>query len=58
MTPTYEIQQLLYEVLDRLERIEKTLGVKPNNDVDQDGGVKFRVISTEPEKVIEFPTPE
>ena len=57
MTPTYEIQQLLYEVLDRLERIEKTLGVQ-SNIVDEDGGVKFRVVSTEPEKVIEFPTPE
>jgi len=57
MTPTYEIQQLLYEVLDRLERIEKTLGVQ-SSTVDEDGGVKFRVVSTEPEKVIEFPTPE
>jgi len=57
MTPTYEIQQLLYEVLDRLERIEKTLGVQ-SSTVDEDGGVKFRVVSTDPEKVIEFPTPE
>jgi len=57
MTPTYEIQQLLYEVLDRLERIEKTLGVQ-SNIVDEDGGVKFKVVSTESEKVIEFPTPE
>jgi len=57
MTPTYEIQQLLYEVLDRLERIEKTLGVQ-SSTVDEDGGVKFKVVSTETEKVIEFPTPE
>jgi hypothetical protein len=57
MTPTYEIQQLLYEVLDRLERIEKTLGVQ-STTVDEDGGVKFRVVNTDPEKVIEFPTPE
>lgn len=57
MTPTYEIQQLLYEVLDRLERIEKTLGVQ-SAIVDEDGGVKFRVVNTDPEKVIEFPTPE
>lgn len=57
MTPTYEIQQLLYEVLDRLERIEKTLGVQ-STIVDEDGGVKFRVVNTDPEKVIEFPTPE
>ena len=38
MTPTYEITQLLYEVLDRLERIEKTLEIE---SVELDGGVGY-----------------
>ena len=38
MTPTYEITQLLYEVLDKLDRIEKKLEIKT---VDMDGGVGY-----------------
>lgn len=55
MTPTYEIQQLLYEVLDRLSRIERKLQIEDtsSSESESDGGVKFSVVSNE--KIIEFP---
>jgi len=56
MTPTYEIQQLLYEVLDRLSRIEKKLQIEDTSSSESDGGVKFSVVSNE--KIIEFPKPD
>lgn len=50
----YEITQLLYDVLDRVTRLENELLGK--KDIDLDGGVPFNVVSDEEEKVIEFPT--
>jgi len=49
----YEITTLLYDVVDRLSRIEKHLGVEPDN-VKKENGVPFKVINTD-EKVLEFP---
>lgn len=58
MTPTYEIQQLLYEVLDRLSRIERKLEIE-SEEVDLDGGLKFSIVENDvQEKVIEFPRPD
>jgi len=51
----YEITQLLYDVLDRVTRLENELLGK--KEADLDGGVPFTIIeSDEAEKVIEFPT--
>lgn len=56
MSTSNELFTLLYGILDKLERIENHLGI--SKAVDADGGVPFKVITNEPEKVIEFPTPE
>jgi len=58
----YEITQLLYEVLDRVTRIEKALYDDVEEDTDLDGGVKFSVVSDEEveveDNVIKLPMPE
>lgn len=57
----YEITQLLYEVLDRVTRIEKALYDDVEESPDLDGGVKFSVVSDEDievDNVIKLPTPE
>jgi len=52
----YEITQLLYEVLERVTRIEKALYDDVEESVELDGGVPFTIVGTdEAEKVIEFP---
>jgi len=52
----YEITQLLYEVLERVTRIEKALYDDVEEPVELDGGVPFTIVSSdEAEKVIEFP---
>ena len=52
----YEITQMLYEILDRVTRIEKALYDDVEETADLDGGVKFSVVTDEPETVIDFPT--
>ena len=57
----YEITQLLYDVLDRVTRIEKALYDDVEEPADLDGGVKFSVVSDEDiemDNVIKLPTPE
>lgn len=58
----YEITQLLYEVLDRVTRIEKALYDDVEEATDLDGGVKFSVVSDEEveveDNVIKLPMPE
>jgi len=58
----YEITQLLYEVLDRVTRIEKALYDDVEEATDLDGGVKFSVVSDEKveveDNVIKLPMPE
>jgi hypothetical protein len=52
----YEITQLLYEVLERVTRIEKALYDDVEEPAELDGGVPFTIVSNdEAEKVIEFP---
>lgn len=57
MSTSNELFTLLYDILDKLERIESHLGLK-NNKPNLDGGVKFNVITTnqptEKSNVIEF----
>ena len=49
----YEITQLLYDVLDRVTRLENELLGKR---VEVDGEIPFTIVeSDEAEKVIEFP---
>jgi hypothetical protein len=58
----YEITSLLYEILDRVTRIEKALYDDVEESTDLDGGVKFSVVSDEEveveDNVIKLPTPE
>ena len=58
----YEITSLLYEILDRVTRIEKALYDDVEEHTDLDGGVKFSVVSDEEvevgDNVIKLPTPE
>jgi hypothetical protein len=49
-----EIFELLGAIFDKLERIEKHLGIEESS-TDADGGVKFQVVKNEDEKVVEFP---
>ena len=50
-----ELYTLLYNILDKLERIETHLGIE-NNEVELDGGLKFSIVpNDEKETVIEFP---
>jgi len=58
MSTSNELFTLLYGILDKLERIESHLGIAKAKEVEPDGGVPFKVITNEPKKVIEFPTPE
>lgn len=53
MTPTYEITQLLYEVLERLGRIEKSLGIENihNEEIDHLSLVE----DIKSETVVKFP---
>ena len=53
----YEITQMLYEILDRVTRIEKALYDDVEEyEEDADGVVKFSVVTDESETVIDFPT--
>lgn len=53
----YEITQMLYEILDRVTRIEKALYDDVEEyEEDADGVVKFSVVTNESETVIDFPT--
>ena len=58
----YEITSLLYDILDRVTRIEKALYDDVEESTDLDGGVKFSVVSDEEveaeDNVIKLPTPE
>lgn len=57
----YEITQLLYEVLDRVTRIEKAIYDDVEESVDLDGGIKFSVVDsndTDSDNVIKLPTLE
>ena len=56
MSTSNELFTLLYGILDKLERIESHLGI--SQEVEADGGVPFKVVTNEPKKIIEFPTPE
>jgi hypothetical protein len=50
----YEITQLLYDVLDRVTRLENELLGKRETELD--GGVPLTIVeSDEAEKVIDFP---
>jgi hypothetical protein len=53
----YEITQMLYEILDRVTRIEKALYDDVEN-YEEDAGsvVKFSIVTDESETVIDFPT--
>jgi len=52
----YEITQMLYEILDRVTRIEKALYDDVEEyEEDADGVVKFSVVTDESETVIDFP---
>lgn len=54
----YEITQLLYEVLERVTRIEKALYDDVEEDTELDGGIKFSVVDSEDtnDNVIKLPT--
>jgi hypothetical protein len=53
----YEITQMLYEILDRVTRIEKALYDDVEEyEEDADRVVKFSVVTDESETVIDFPT--
>ena len=54
----YEITQLLYEVLERVTRIEKAIYDDVEEDTDLDGGIKFSVVDSEDtnDNVIKLPT--
>ena len=58
----YEITSLLYDILDRVTRIEKALYDDVEESTDLDGGVKFSVVSDEEveveDNVIKLPTSE
>lgn len=54
----YEITQLLYEVLERVTRIEKAIYDDVEEDTELDGGVKFSVVDSEDtnDNIIKLPT--
>ena len=54
----YEITQLLYEVLERVTRIEKAIYDDVEEDTELDGGVKFSVVDSNDneDNVIKLPT--
>jgi len=54
----YEITQLLYEVLERVTRIEKALYDDIKEDTELDGGIKFSVVDSDDNdnNVIKLPT--
>lgn len=54
----YEITQLLYEVLERVTRIEKAIYDDVEEDTELDGGIKFSVVDSEDtnDNVIKLPT--
>lgn len=54
----YEITQLLYEVLERVTRIEKALYDDVEEDTELDGGIKFSVVDSgdNDDNVIKLPT--
>lgn len=54
----YEITQLLYEVLERVTRIEKALYDDVEEDTELDGGIKFSVVDSDnnDDNVIKLPT--
>ena len=56
MSTSNELFTLLYGILDKLEKIENHLGIAKEVEVDK--SIPFRVITNEPKKIIEFPTPE
>lgn len=59
-TTGYEITQLLYEIVDRLARIEQHLGIKDTKQ-ESEGEVVFEqlsVVESKAETVVKFPTPE
>ena len=54
----YEITQLLYEVLERVTRIEKAIYDDVEADTELDGGIKFSVVDSKDtnDNVIKLPT--
>lgn len=55
MSTSNELFQLLYGILDKLERIENHLGIQ-ETDIEQEKTPKFSVVKDE--TVVKFPTLE